>query len=73
MIFVVENNQYGMGTSTERSSSSTEYYKMGRVIPGIQADGNNVFAVREAARVARRICARGEGPIFLEVEFVRMN
>ena len=43
------------------------------VIPGIQADGNNVFAVREAARVARRICARGEGPIFLEVEFVRMN
>lgn len=74
VIFVVENNQYGMGTSTERSSSSTEYYKMGKHhIPGIQADGNNVFAVREAARVARRICARGEGPIFLEVEFVRMN
>ena len=74
VIFVVENNQYGMGTSTERSSSSTEYYKMGKHhIPGIQADGNNVFAVREAARVARRICARGEGPIFLEVELMKRS
>ena len=68
VVFVIENNQYGMGTSTERSSSSTEYYKMGKHhIPGIQADGNNVFAVREAMRRARAICAKGEGPIFLEV------
>ena len=67
-IFVIENNQYGMGTSTERSSSSTEYYMMGKHhIPGIQADGNNVFAVREACRRAREICVAGNGPIFLEV------
>ena len=67
-IFVIENNQYGMGTSTERSSSSTEYYKMGKHhIPGIQADGNNVFAVREATRRARELCSKGEGPVFLEV------
>lgn len=67
-IFVIENNQYGMGTSTERSSSSTEYYMMGKHhIAGIQADGNNVFAVREACRRAREICVAGNGPIFLEV------
>ena len=66
-VYVIENNQYGMGTSSERSSSSTEYYKMGRIIPGIQANGNDVFAVREAMRRARAICVKGEGPVFLEV------
>ena len=66
-VYVIENNQYGMGTSSERSSSSTEYYKMGRIIPGIQANGNDVFAVREAMRRARSLCVKGDGPVFLEV------
>lgn len=62
-IFVIENNQYGMGTSTERSSSSTQYYMMGKHhIPGIQADGNNVFAVREAVRRCRDLCATARAP-----------
>ena len=73
-IFVIENNQYGMGTSTERSSSSTQYYMMGKHhIPGIQADGNNVFAVREAVRRCRELCATGKGPIFLELKTYRYH
>ncbi len=37
MLFVIENNMYGMGTSVDRHSSQTEYYKMGGlIIPGIQ-------------------------------------
>lgn len=37
VVFVCENNKYGMGTSAERSSSNTEYFTRGDKIPGIQA------------------------------------
>lgn len=35
-VFVCENNKYGMGTPAERSSSNTQYYTRGDLIPGIQ-------------------------------------
>lgn len=39
MIFCVENNQYGMGTSISRSTANTKYYTMGNNIPGLRMDG----------------------------------
>ena len=48
VVFVIENNSYGMGTSSARSSALTEYYKQGgEVIPGIQLNGMDTLAVKQ--------------------------
>ena len=73
MIFVIENNQYGMGTSVERHSSNPDYYTMGGNIPGVKADGMDVLAVREAARYCRQHCSEGNGPIYLELTTYRYH
>ena len=72
-IFVIENNQYGMGTSVERSSASKELWKNGSPwgIPGQQVDGMDVVAVREAAREAVAHCRAGNGPFLLEMKTYR--
>jgi pyruvate dehydrogenase E1 component alpha subunit len=66
VIFVCENNKYGMGTSAERSSMNTEYFTRGDKIPGIQANGMDVMAVAQAARYARDWALAGKGPLLLE-------
>ncbi|RZC36669.1 E1 dh and/or TPP enzyme C domain containing protein [Asbolus verrucosus] len=66
-IFVCENNQYGMGTSTARHSANTEFYTRGDVIPGIWIDGMDILSVREATRFSINHCVSGKGPILLEV------
>eukprot|EP01084_Bolivina_argentea_P177671 307244_1 len=73
MIFCIENNQYGMGTSKDRSSSNNDYYTMGNHIPGFQADGMNIFAVREGIKFAKEWCSKGNGPIFVEVDTYRYH
>eukprot|EP00501_MAST-03F_sp_TOSAG23-6_P001906 GSMAST32.ASY1.ANO1.1986.1 assembled CDS len=73
-LFVIENNMYGMGTSVERHSGLTEYYKQGGVvIPGIQVDGMDVLAVRECFKYAREWAATGNGPMFIEVKTYRYH
>ena len=39
IIYVCENNLYGMGTSNERASSNTKFYARGDVIPGFKVEG----------------------------------
>jgi len=73
MLFCIENNQYGMGTSISRSSSNTEYYTMGNVIPGIKIDGMNVLSVREGVKYAKDYAASGNGPMFLEFSTYRYH
>jgi pyruvate dehydrogenase E1 component alpha subunit len=73
MIFCIENNHYGMGTSIDRHSSIVDYYKMGNKIPGIRIDGMNVLAVREGMRFAKEHCASGKGPLYVEMMTYRYH
>ncbi|KAH9843153.1 mitochondrial pyruvate dehydrogenase E1 component beta subunit [Rhodofomes roseus] len=65
-VFVCENNKYGMGTSAERSSSNTQYYTRGDLIPGIQCNGMDVLAVMKAVQHTKDWVVNGNGPILLE-------
>jgi pyruvate dehydrogenase E1 component alpha subunit len=74
LILVCENNQYGMGTSTGRHSSNDSYYTQGgMVIPGVQCDGFDVLAVREATKFCKEFAGSGKGPIFLEMKTYRYH
>ncbi|HTI02699.1 MAG TPA: pyruvate dehydrogenase (acetyl-transferring) E1 component subunit alpha [Acidisoma sp.] len=73
VVFVIENNRYGMGTSVERASASKDLSKNGAAwgIPGLQVDGMNVIAVKEAAEQAIAHCRAGKGPFLLEMKTYR--
>ena len=72
-IFVIEDNKYGMGTSVDRSSASTEFYKRGEPwgIPGIEVDGMDVLKVREAAEQAVQHVRAGNGPMLMHIKTYR--
>ena len=68
VLFVIENNQYGMGTSVSRSSAGQLYRRgEGYGIPGEQVDGMDVFTVQAAAKQALDYIRSGNGPYILEV------
>jgi pyruvate dehydrogenase E1 component alpha subunit len=73
VVYVIENNEYAMGTSVKRSSSTTELYKRGEAfgIPGKQVDGMDVLAVQEAGAEAVAHCRAGKGPFLLEMKTYR--
>jgi pyruvate dehydrogenase E1 component alpha subunit len=73
VVYIIENNQYAMGTSVERSSAETHFYKRGASfnIPGKQVDGMDVEAVHDAALEALEWCRSGKGPIILEMKTYR--
>ncbi len=69
VIFVIENNQYAMGTSQARSTKSDTLYGRGIAygIPGEQVDGMDVLAVKAAGQKAVAHCRAGKGPYILEM------
>lgn len=73
VIFVVENNQYAMGTAQKRSTSTPALYTRGEAfgIPGEEVDGMDVLAVKAASEKATAHCRAGNGPFILEVKTYR--
>ena len=73
VVFVIENNQYAMGTAQARSTSSQDIYKRGEAfgIPGEMVDGMDVLAVKDAGERAVKHCRSGKGPYILEVKTYR--
>ena len=69
VIFVIENNQYAMGTSTKRSTKSPNLWERGAAygIKGEMVDGMDVLAVKAAAEKAVAACRAGDGPYILEM------
>ena len=69
VIYVIENNRYGMGTSIERASAAKELYRLGDAvdIPGQQVDGMDVEAVHAAGLEAVERARNGGGPYILEM------
>jgi pyruvate dehydrogenase E1 component alpha subunit len=72
-IFVIENNQYAMGTSQNRSTSTPDLHTRGEAfgIPGEIVDGMDVMAVKEAGERAVKHCRSGKGPYILEIKTYR--
>ena len=73
ILYICENNLYGMGTSIERASFNTQFYTRGDKIPGFKIDAQNVLDVREAMKWAKQYCVDGKGPLFLEFETYRYH
>ena len=73
VIFVIENNQYAMGTSQKRSTSTPDIYTRGEAfgIPGEAVDGMDVLAVKDAGEKAVAHCRAGKGPYILEIKTYR--
>jgi pyruvate dehydrogenase E1 component alpha subunit len=69
VVYVIENNKYGMGTSVERASATTDLSHRGASfgIPGEQVDGMDVRAVKAASEKALEHCRSGKGPYILEM------
>jgi pyruvate dehydrogenase E1 component alpha subunit len=69
VVFIIENNKYAMGTSIERSSSTTNLSQRGLsfAIPGEHVDGMDVEEVRAAGARAIAHARSGKGPIILEM------
>jgi pyruvate dehydrogenase E1 component alpha subunit len=75
VLWVCENNQYGMGTAVERASAVSEIRQKaeGYGIPNDCVDGMNVLAVRQAAEKVLKTIRSGKGPYFLEIETYRFR
>jgi pyruvate dehydrogenase E1 component alpha subunit len=75
VLWVCENNLYGMGTSVERASAVSEIRQKaeGYLIPNSRIDGMDVMEVRNAAQKAIETVRSNRTPYFLEIETYRFR
>ena len=68
VIYIIENNQYAMGTSISRSTIQKKLFKRGEAfgIPGVEVDGMNVLDVNKAVKKAVKYSRSGKGPYIIE-------
>ena len=73
VVFIVENNNYAMGTSIERTTNVADLSKLGLSydMPSESVDGMSVEAVHEAIEKAANHCRSGEGPYLLDIRTYR--
>ncbi len=73
VVYVIENNQYAMGTSVARASAEIELFKRGISfeIEGEEVDGMDVYAVKAAGEKAVKYARSGKGPYILEMKTYR--
>src|SRR4051794_18912696 len=73
VVYVIENNRYGMGTALERASATHDIFERGAAynMPRAQCDGQDVFAVRAATQEAVDRARRDQTPTLLEVRTYR--
>jgi pyruvate dehydrogenase E1 component alpha subunit len=72
-IFIIENNGYGMGTAVKRAAAITDLYTRAASygMPGVEVDGQDVVAVRQATDAAVARARAGEGPTLLDIRCFR--
>jgi pyruvate dehydrogenase E1 component alpha subunit len=73
VIFIIENNNYAMGTSVERTSNVHDLYKLGLSydMPSMQVDGMKCETVHDAIAEAAARARKGDGPTLLEMKTYR--
>lgn len=73
VVYVVEDNQYGMGTSVQRASATGDFYKRGEPygIPGKIVNGMDLLSVREAGDWAINHARNNQGPALLHIKTYR--
>ncbi|AZL16442.1 pyruvate dehydrogenase (acetyl-transferring) E1 component subunit alpha [Rickettsiales endosymbiont of Stachyamoeba lipophora] len=73
VIYILENNEYAMGTSVKRSTAMTDLYKKGESfgIPGKQINGMDILEVIKSGQEAVEFVKAGNGPILLEMKTYR--
>jgi len=73
VVFIIENNNYAMGTSVARTTNVTDMSKIGDSyeMPSESVDGMNVEAVHDAIKRASDHCRKGDGPYLLDIRTYR--
>lgn len=73
VVYIIEDNQYSMGTAVNRHAAHPDFSKRGEPygIPGLKVDGMSLFEVIKAAQYATNHIQEGKGPILLHMETYR--
>ncbi|KAK1350084.1 subunit alpha of pyruvate dehydrogenase E1 [Hamiltosporidium tvaerminnensis] len=71
VVFICENNKYGMWTAVDKASADNNFYKRSNYIPGIRIDHSNTFEIIEVLKFARDYALKS-GPIIVEIDCYRL-